>query len=155
MKTRRQGFTLIEMMIVIVIIAILVGTLLPQFRGAQDEASEQRARSELRTLATAIESYYLHNNNTLPATLTTLITANPRIISRVPNDPFRSGSNAYTFAVDGNGVYYVVYSYGRDRAIDISGINTSGQLTESGDCNEDVYVSNGTGTDASSNSCGT
>ena len=149
-----RGFTLIEMMIVIVVIAILIGALLPQFRGAQDEASEQRARSELRTLATAVESYYIHNSNTLPANLAALTSVNPRIVSRVPNDPFRSGSNAYTYATDANGVYYAIYSYGRDRAVDISGINTSGQMTESGDCTEDVYVSNGTGTDASSNSCG-
>jgi len=154
MRGRARGFTLIEMMIVIVVIAILLGVLLPNFRGTQDEASEQRARSELRTIATAIESYYIHNSNTLPTTLTTLITASPRIISVVPDDPFRSGATDYTYASDTNGVYYVVYSYGRDRAIDISGINTSGQLTESGDCTEDVFVTNGTRTDASSNNCG-
>ena len=152
--TSRRGFTLIEMMIVIVVIAILVGTLLPQFRGAQDEASEQRARSELRTLATAIESYYIHNSNTLPANLTALISASPRIISVVPDDPFRAGSTDYSYAIDANGVYYVVFSYGRDRAVDVSGINTSGQVTESGDCTEEILVTNGTRTDASSNSCG-
>ena len=86
-----RGFTLIEMMIVIVVIAILIGVLLPNFRGTQDEAAEQRARSEMRTLATAIESYYIHNSNSLPTNLTALITATPRIISVVPDDPFRSG----------------------------------------------------------------
>ena len=150
----KQGFTLIEMMIVIVVIAILLGVLLPNFRGTQDEAAEQRARSELRTLATAIESYYIHNSNTLPANLTALISASPRIISVVPDDPFRSGSTDYSYATDANGVYYAVYSYGRDRAVDISGINTSGQMTESGDCTEDIFATNGTKTDASSNSCG-
>ena len=150
----KRGFTLIEMMIVIVVIAILIGVLLPNFRGTQDEAAEQRARAELRTLATAIESYAIHNSNALPANLTALTTANPRIISVVPDDPFRASGTDYSFAVDTNGVYYVIYSYGRDRAVDISGINTSGQLTESGDCTEDVYATNGVRTDASSNSCG-
>ena len=151
----RSAFTLIEMMIVIVVIAILIGVLLPQFRGTQDEAAEQRARSELRTLATAIESYYIHNSNTLPTTLTNLTSASPRIVSSLPNDPFRSGSNSYNYAADSNGVYYVVYSYGRDRAADVSGVNTSGQITEAsgGDCTEDVLVTNGTRTDASSNAC--
>jgi len=46
-QNRQGGFTLIEMMIVIVVIAILLGVLLPQFRGTQDEAAIQRARSEL------------------------------------------------------------------------------------------------------------
>ena len=150
---RHAGFTLIEMLIVIVVIAILIGVLLPSFRGTQDEASIQRARSELRTIATAIESYYIHNSNALPANLTALISATPRIISIVPDDPFRSGATDYSYSTSANGVYYVVYSYGTDRAADISGINNSGQMTESDDCTQDVWVSNGVGTDASSNAC--
>lgn len=148
-----KGFTLIEMMIVIVVIAILLGVMLPQFRGAQDEASMSRAKSEMRTLATAIESYYIHNSNTLPATLTTLITATPRIISVVPDDPFRASGTDYSYAKDSNNVYYVVYSYGTDRAVDISGIATDGEITESGDCTQEIFVTNGTGTDESQNPC--
>lgn len=141
---RETGFTLIEMMLVIVVIAILIGVLLPNFRGTQDEASEQRARSELRTLATAIESYYLHNSNTLPANLTALTTATPRIVTTIPDDPFRTGSNDYSYATSGNGVYYVVWSFGRDRATDISGVNNDGTLAGTND--DDIFVTNGTGT---------
>ncbi len=152
----RRGFTLIEMMIVIVVIAILVGTLLPQFRGAQDEASEQRARSELRTLATAIESYYIHNSNTLPANLAAMTTVTPRIVTTIPNDPFRASGTAYSYASDTNGVYYVVYSYGRNRTQDVNGINTSGQVTLAGggNCSNDTLVTNGTRTDSTGTSCG-
>jgi type II secretion system protein G len=141
---RASAFTLIEMLIVIVVIAILIGVLLPNFRGTQDEAAEQRARSELRTLATAIESYYIHNNNTLPTTLTALTTASPRIVSTVADDPFRAGSNDYGYARDANSVYYVVWSYGRDRATDITGMDTDGTLAGAND--DDVFVTNGTGT---------
>jgi general secretion pathway protein G len=151
---RWRGFTLIEMMIVIAVIAILIGVLLPQFRGTQDEAAEQRARSELRTLATAVESYAIHNNNTPPSALSGLTTAAPRIVTVIPDDPFRSGTTDYSYARDSNSVYYVIYSYGRDRAADISGIATDGELTESGDCTEDIFVTNGTRTDESGNSCG-
>ena len=151
----RAGFTLIEMMIVIVVIAILIGVLLPQFRGTQDEAAIQRSRSELRTIATALESYYIHNNNSFPSALSSLTTVIPRIISTIPDDPFRTGSTDYTYATSSNGSYYVVYSYGVDRDQDISGINNSGQMTEAsgGDCTADIWVSNGVGTDASSNAC--
>ena len=152
-EQRESAFTLIEMMIVIAVIALLIGVLLPSFRGTQDEAAENRARSELRTIATAIESYYIHNSNTLPTALSNLTTASPRIISVVPDDPFRSSGTDYTYYKDSNSVYYVVFSYGRDRAVDITGINTSGQITESGDCTEDILVTNGVGTDASSNPC--
>ena len=150
MRTRR-GFTLIEMMIVIAVIAILVGILLPSFRGTQDEAAEQRARAELRTIATALESYFIHNSNAFPSALTSLTSVTPRIISVIPDDPFRSGSNDYTYYTTSQ--YYVIFSYGRDRAADISGINSSGQMTESDDCTADIWVSNGVGTDASSNPC--
>lgn len=146
MKARRtaseMAFTLIEMMIVIVVIAILIGVLLPQFRGTQDEAATQRARSELRTLATAIESYYIHNSNALPASLSTLTSATPRVITTVPDDPFRSGSNDYTYYKDTNGVYYIIFSYGPDRAAGITGISTAGALT--GTVGDDICVTNGT-----------
>ncbi len=141
-RERASGFTLIEMIIVIVVIAILLGVLLPQFRGTQDEAATQRARSELRTLATAIESYYIHNTNQLPTTLSTLTSATPRIVTTLPTDPFRSGSNNYTLYKDTNGVYYVVFSYGPDRAFGITGISTAGALT--GTVGDDICVTNGT-----------
>ena len=139
MRKRQNAFTLIEMMIVIVVIAILIVVLLPQFRGTQDEASIQRARSELRTLATAIESFYIHNSNALPANLTALITVTPRIISTVPDDPFRTGSTDYTYLV--NGQYYVITSWGVDRLQNITAISAGGVLTGSGD---DICVTNGT-----------
>lgn len=145
-RVARDGFTLIEMMIVMVVIATLLGVLLPQFRGAQDEASEQRARAELRTLATAIESFALHNSNALPAALSTLTltTTSPRIVSQIPNDPFRASGNAYSYAKDTNGVYYIVWSYGRDRVVTITGISTTGTIA--GTAGDDVFVTNGTGT---------
>ena len=138
---RTSGFTLIEMMIVIVVIAILLGVLLPQFRGTQDEAAIQRARSELRTVATALESYYIHNSNAFPSTLTSLTTASPRIISSVPDDPFRAATD-YTYFVSGNSHYYVVVSYGPNRAAEISAISNTGALT--GSVTDDVCITNGT-----------
>ena len=141
---QRWAFTLIELLIVIVVISILIGILLPGFRGAEDEASEQRARAELRTIATAIESYYIHNSNTLPTNLTQLITATPRIISVVPDDPFRAGSNDYSYGKDSNSVYYVIWSYSRDRTADITGADTDGTLAGTND--DDIFVTNGTGT---------
>ena len=142
-KRWRKAFTLIEMLIVIMVIAILIGVLLPQFRGAQDEAAIQRAKSELRTLATALESYYIHNSNTVPSALTSLTTASPRIVSSIPDDPFRSGSNDYSFYRDSNTIYYVVFSYGQDRAAGITGISTAGALT--GTVGDDICVTNGNG----------
>ena len=133
------------MMIVIVVISILIGVLLPQFRGTQDEASIQRARAEMRTIATAIESYYIHNSNALPASLTALTSATPLILNKVPSDPFNpTAGTAYQYAKDTNGVYYVVWSLGLNRTVGLTGISTAGALT--GTQGDDLCVTNGTAT---------
>jgi prepilin-type N-terminal cleavage/methylation domain-containing protein len=54
---RRFGFTLIELLIVVGIIAILAAIALPNFLEAQVRAKVARVRTDLRTMATAIESY--------------------------------------------------------------------------------------------------
>lgn len=156
----RQGFTLIEMMIVITVIAILVGVLLPSFRGTQDEARTQRARAELRTIATAMESYYIHNSNAFPTevqTLTQLTSATPRIISSVPDDPFRSGSNDYSYQLSSNSQYYVIYSYGPDATTAITDITTAGVPQCSGaNCAtsiDDICITNGTPVGTTSGNC--
>lgn len=64
----KKGFTLIELLIVIAVISILIGIALPRFKGMQEEGKIAQAKAELRTLQTAVESYYIHNNNTYPAT---------------------------------------------------------------------------------------
>jgi type II secretion system protein G len=52
-----KGFTLIELLIVIAIILILIAIALPNFLEAQIRARVTKARAELRTYATALESY--------------------------------------------------------------------------------------------------
>lgn len=133
----RKGFTILELMIVISVIAILVGIALPRFKGMQDEGNIARAKGELRMLQTACESYYIHNSNALPATLVTLQTAVPQIApSTLPTDPF--GGAAYGYAK--NGAWFVLYSIGPattgTAAIDATGAVTAAANT--------VYVTNGT-----------
>ena len=58
MRTNK-GFTLIELLIVIAIILILIAIALPNFLEAQVRAKITRVKSELRTLDTAMQSYFL------------------------------------------------------------------------------------------------
>lgn len=68
MKSLR-GFTLIELLIVVAIIAILAAIAVPNFLEAQTRSKVSRVRSDQRSLATAIETYYVDNNEYPAATL--------------------------------------------------------------------------------------
>jgi prepilin-type N-terminal cleavage/methylation domain-containing protein len=61
-----KAFTLIELLIVVAIIAILAAIAVPNFLEAQTRSKVSRVHSDLRTLATGIESYAVDNNNKYP-----------------------------------------------------------------------------------------
>ena len=56
-----QGFTLIELMVVVLIIAILLAIAIPTFLGARDQANSRAAQSNLRNALTAEHSYFTNN----------------------------------------------------------------------------------------------
>lgn len=132
----RKGFTILELLIVISVIAILVGIALPRFKGMQDEGNIAKAKGDIRMLQTAVESYYMHNNSTLPANTGVLTTAVPQIApTTLPTDPF--GGAAYGYATAGD--YYVIYSIGPAP----SGAATITAAGVAADTNNCIYVTNG------------
>lgn len=142
----KKGFTLIELIIVIAVISILIGIALPRFRGMQEAGYIAQAKGELRTFQTAVESHYIHTNETLPANLAALTSATPNIIGTVlPTDPFNSGSN-YGYDISDNGDYYVIYSVGSNSDGSATVADT-GVVTEvnGASC---IFVTNGTPRDA-------
>lgn len=65
MKTRRTtrpegGFTLIEIMVVVVILGILAATIIPQFMGTTQDAKISTAKANVTELETAVERFYIH-----------------------------------------------------------------------------------------------
>lgn len=62
MLKKQRGFTLIELLIVVAIIAILAAIAIPNFLQAQVRAKISRSKSDLRTIATALESYNIDHN---------------------------------------------------------------------------------------------
>jgi type IV pilus assembly protein PilA len=74
MMRKNEGFTLIELMIVIAIIGILAAIAIPQFSAYRTRSYNSAAEADLRNAATAQEAYYV-DNQTYVATPTTLIGA--------------------------------------------------------------------------------
>jgi len=58
----RRGFTLIEILIVVVILGILAAVVVPQFTNAADDANDAAVRSQLQTLRGQIELYRAQNS---------------------------------------------------------------------------------------------
>ena len=63
MKMKNQGFTLIELLIVVAIIAILAAIAIPNFLAAQTRSKVSRTKADMRTIAVALESYFVDNNH--------------------------------------------------------------------------------------------
>jgi type IV pilus assembly protein PilA len=60
-----QGFTLIELMVVVLIIAILIAIAIPTFLGARDRAQDRSAQSNARNALTAAKTVYSDNQSYL------------------------------------------------------------------------------------------
>jgi len=72
MDRDEEGFTLIELMVVVLIIAILLAIAIPSFLGARGKAQDRAAQSNARNALTAEKTYYTDNQvyTELPADMT-------------------------------------------------------------------------------------
>jgi general secretion pathway protein G len=66
MKTKRSGFTLVEILIVVVILGILAAIVIPQFTEASTEAKLSSLCTDLQTLRSQIQLYKIQHNDNPP-----------------------------------------------------------------------------------------
>ncbi|MBL0926418.1 MAG: prepilin-type N-terminal cleavage/methylation domain-containing protein [Phycisphaerales bacterium] len=66
-NTIRKGFTLVEILIVVVILGILAAIVIPQFTNASNEAVKGALESQLQTINSQVELYRVRNNGDYPA----------------------------------------------------------------------------------------
>jgi len=131
----QDGFTLIEIMVVILIIGLLALMVVPRLRGVADRAKRTKAQADIQELKQALDRYYL-DNGSYPTTdqgLQSLVSppTGGRLpsnyeqggyIEKLPNDPW---GNQYFYQSDGS--TYALKSFGPDgvqSADDIDGSST-------------------------------
>ncbi len=117
----QDGFTLIELMVVILIIGLLATIVVQNLRSATDKAKRVKAQADIAQIKSALDRYYL-DSGSYPTTdqgLSGLIAAPtagnvPKdwggpYIEKIPPDPW---GNPYFYQSDGNS--YVLKSFGAD-----------------------------------------
>lgn len=124
-RTQKNGFTLIEVMVVIVILGILAALVVPRVMNRPDEARILKAKQDMRTLEGALNLYRLDNYD-YPSTdqgLEALVqkpTTSPEprhwkkggYIDRLPKDPW---GEAYQYLKPGEHGDVDIYTLGADR----------------------------------------
>lgn len=123
-RSRLDGFTLIEVMVVVVILAILAALIVPKIMGRPDEARAVAAKQDIATIVQALRLYRLDNTRypTSEQGLAALV-SRPAIapvpanwkaggyLERLPKDPW---GNPYLFLNPGIRGEIDVFSFGAD-----------------------------------------
>ncbi|MBS3898092.1 MAG: prepilin-type N-terminal cleavage/methylation domain-containing protein [Dethiobacter sp.] len=86
-RKNEKGFTLVELMVVVVIIGVLVAIAVPVYNGVQNTAAENAHQANMRIINGAI-AMYVTENGTNPTAITDLI---PTYIQTLPEPPERIG----------------------------------------------------------------
>ncbi|WP_258239954.1 type II secretion system major pseudopilin GspG [Pseudidiomarina homiensis] len=116
--TKNKGFSLIEVMVVIVILGLLATLILPNVLGSADQANRQKVKSDIVALENALSQYKL-DNGVFPTTEQGL----EALIEEPTVDPlprnYRRGGYIQRLPLDPYGSEYMLLSPGEYSDIDI------------------------------------
>jgi general secretion pathway protein G len=118
-KLGNKGFSLIELLVVMLIIGLLASLVGPKIFGQVDKARQKDAQAQIELLGQALDLYRLENHR-YPTTSEGLEAIESYLKKKVPKDPF---SNAYVYRSPGEHGEYDLLSFGADNAEGGEGYN--------------------------------
>ncbi|MBI3983884.1 type II secretion system protein GspG [Candidatus Microgenomates bacterium] len=101
----QRGFTIIELLVVITVVAVLIALTLPNLLSAQRRARDDVRKNNLKVIQIALESYYA-DAGSYPITEQGLQLLRPAYLNPLPQDPqsgdydYQSDSQNYTVSAD-------------------------------------------------------
>jgi general secretion pathway protein G len=115
----QRGFTLVELLLVLVILALIAGLVLPGIIGKAESAKAKAASSQISRISMSVESFYLDTGYT-PSSLEDLVNQpsgvtgwnGPYIKNSLLKDPW---GQAYKYTVPGEHGDFDIESFGADR----------------------------------------
>ncbi|GMR15631.1 MAG: type II secretion system major pseudopilin GspG [Gammaproteobacteria bacterium] len=118
-RNRQPGFTLVELLLVLVILALIAGLVLPGIIGKAESAKAKAASSQISRISMSVESFYLDTGNT-PSSLEELVGQptgvtgwnGPYIKNSLLKDPW---GQPYIYSVPGEHGDFDIESLGADR----------------------------------------
>lgn len=125
-KSKSKGFTLIEVMVVVVILGILAAFIVPKIIGRPDEAKIAKVKSDIRTLQTALDLYRL-DNGAYPTTEQGLEALVKKPTSEPVPSAWRNGGYVQRLSDDPWGRHYQYLNPGEHLEIDIFSYGADGK----------------------------
>jgi len=119
MSKTQTGFSLIELLVVLVILGLIAGLVVPNIIGRTEDAKVKAAATTIQRLAMGVEAYYLDNGE-VPDRLEQLVNdpgnvsnwTGPYVKSSILKDPW---GQEYMFRYPGEHGEFDIISYGRDK----------------------------------------
>jgi len=117
----KRGFTLVEIILVIIIIGILAAIIVPKFAGQSDKAKIATTKANLNSLRSAVRLWQSDNDGTPPAALANLV---PNYIRAIPEEAVTPSTDVKA-ANDGAGGWVYTAADG-EVAVNLAGNDSNG-----------------------------